>query len=718
MEKIIDKIAALPPDAHYFSLEFFPPKTQMGSVNLQARLERMARALRPLFVTVTWGAGGTTATKSLELAEICQRQLQLTTCLHLTCTNMNRKLVDEALEEAKVLGIRNILALRGDPPRSEEYNIDGDDENDSNKEFTYAVDLVRYIRRVHGDYFCIGVAAYPEGHPGDSYTEPQDPVKDLPYLVEKVKAGADFIMTQLTYDLEAYRKFEEMLRNHESGVFKTIPIIPGLMPIQSYNILTRVTKLSHANIPPHILSRVEEVKSDDEKVKQVGVDILSEIVDGIKDIPCPGPRGFHFYTLNLEKSVSFVLERCDLIPPMTEDNDELDRDRDIAVIAAAQNGVLDENQKRSRRRASSINSQPYNRVIVDKLRVPSEKSSGGSFSYETTALSAGVPAMNPPPRSTTLQISEGVGSLGREATWDDFPNGRWGDARSPAFGEIDGYGPSLHVSATVARRLWGYPTSRSDINTLFRRHVSGELHIVPWSEGGAPEETGGLNAETATIRTELLKLIDKGWWTLASQPAVNGVRSDHPIFGWGPPGEGFVFQKAFVEFFCPGEDYQSYIKPLLQRYGEDEFAWFATNAAGDFESSFSLATGTTTTTTGAGTGSAADEFSELHDNSRGMAVTWGVFRGKEITTPTIIEEVSFRAWGDEAYRIWDEWRRIYPRGSPTERFLDATKKDVWLVCVIGQRYGAGTEPGSAEEDREAKMLWRVLAGEEQEPGSN
>ena len=94
------------------------------------------------------------------------------------------------------------------------------------------------------------------------------------------------------------------------------------------------------------------------------------------------------------------------------------------------------------------------------------------------------------------------------------------------------------------------------------------------------------------------------------------------------------------------------------------------------------------------------------------AVTWGVFRGKEIVTPTIIEEVSFRAWGDEAYRIWDEWRRIYPRGSATERFLESTKNDVWLVCVVGQEFGAGTEVGSKEEEREVKWMWKVLAGEE------
>ncbi|WEW56109.1 methylenetetrahydrofolate reductase 1 [Emydomyces testavorans] len=703
MEKISDKIAALPEDANFFSLEFFPPKTQMGSSNLQARLERMAQALRPLFVTVTWGAGGSTASKSLELAEICQRQLRLTTCLHLTCTNMNRRLIDDALEEAKALGIRNILALRGDPPRSDEYNLD--EEDDSNKEFKYAIDLVRYIRRKHRDYFCIGVAAYPEGHSDESHPEVQDPVRDLPYLIAKTEAGADFIMTQLTYDLEAYKKFESMLRNHESGVFKTIPIIPGLMPIQSYPRLTRITKLSHVHVPLEIISRIEACKMDDEAVKRVGVDILSELVEEIKTISCPGPRGLHFYTLNLEKSVSFILERCNLIPPSSEPSS--DSEPELAVYASRNlpNNVTTAGGKESlisRRRASSLNSQPHNRVIVDRA----DMSSQSSTTHETSAQGAGMPALNPPPRNTALQISEGLGSLGREATWDDFPNGRWGDARSPAFGEIDGYGPSLHVTANGARRLWGCPMSREDINNIFRRHLSGELHAVPWSEGGAAEESGGLNPETATIRPYLLSLVEKrGWWTLASQPAVNGVRSDNPTFGWGPPGEGFVFQKAFVEFFCSQDDYHSYLKPLLQRYGHDEFAWFATNAAGDFESSSSPSTPTPTGPVDA----IFDDMDDSFSSSPGgvNAVTWGVFRGKEIITPTIIEEVSFRAWGEEAFRIWDEWRRIFPRGSPSERLLRQTKDDVWLVCVIGQRFGAGGEPGK-DATEEGKLLWKVL----------
>jgi methylenetetrahydrofolate reductase (NADPH) len=399
-----------------------------------------------------------------------------------------------------------------------------------------------------------------------------------------------------------------------------------------------------------------------------------------------------FYTLNLEKTVSFILERCDLIPPYSDVQDSaIDEVDDSVPFDAAV-------RSQAKRRASSINSQPHNRVIVDK---PSGKESSQDSVHEARADSAGLPAM-PPNRSTTLLISEGLGSLGREATWDDFPNGRWGDARSPAFGEIDGYGPSLHVTAAVARRLWGHPVDTSDMNTLFRRHVSGELHMVPWSEGGAEEESGGLNPETEMIRPELLKLIDgRGWWTLASQPAVNGVRSDHPIFGWGPQREGFVFQKPFVEFFCSTKDYTSILKPLFAKHTRDKLAWFATNATGAFESSFP-------------TQSSAIDLDDLGSNPESVnAVTWGVFRGKEIATPTIIEEVSFRAWGEEAFRIWDEWRRIYPRGSPTERFINTTKNDVWLVCVVGQQFGAGTEPGSKEEQDEVKWMWRVLAGEEE-----
>ncbi|KAF2269545.1 methylenetetrahydrofolate reduct [Lojkania enalia] len=650
MEKITDKIHALPEGANYFSLEFFPPKTAMGFANLQTRLERMAQALRPLFVTVTWGAGGSTATKSLELAEICQRQLGLTTCLHLTCTNMSRSLVDEALEQAKVLGLRNILALRGDAPRSDEYRDENQVlEEDSNKDFTWAIDLVKYIRKQYGDYFCIGVAAYPEGHSDESHPEHQDPKIDLPFLVEKVKAGADFIMTQLFFDVQAYDKFERLLREHESGVFKTIPIIPGLMPIQSYQILRRTTKLSHASLPEDILARLDAVMGDDELVKQVGVKILSEIVEHIKKQPGRGRRGFHFYTLNLEKAVSHILEDCHLIPQTLVDDEAI-------AIEFTPNSLSSQNGAHSieRRRLSSVNSGPHNRIIV------SHPSKSSHSNYEAPENEAGIPNGPINTRANTLAISEGEGSLGREATWDDFPNGRWGDARSPAFGEIDGYGPTLHVSTAQALKLWGHPMETADISTIFRKHISGELEAIPWSEQG-------LSAETSTISKELLALNSKGWWSVASQPAVNGVPSTDPVFGWGPKN-GFVFQKPFIELFIPASDFRK-LKPRLDAH--DQITYFAGNAAGDFEAS---------------------------DEEGVNPVTWGTFAGKEIITPTIIEAVSFRSWVEEAYSIWREWQRIYPPRGPTSKLLGSIREDVWLVNVIWGDFveGAG--------------LWEFLMG--------
>ena len=430
MEKITDKIASLPEDVSFFSLEFFPPKTQMGSSNLQARLERMARALRPLFVNVTWGAGGSTASKSLELVEMCQRQLGLTTCLHLTCTNMSRALIDETLQEAKALGVRNILALRGDAPRSDEYRDEDaiDDSDDSNKDFKWAIDLVRYIRSQHGDYFCIGVAAYPEGHSDESHPERQDTDFDIPFLVDKVKAGADFIMTQLFYDAHAFLKFEQTLLEHSSKLFVDIPIIPGLMPIQNYQILRRTTSLSHASLPQHITSRLEPLRNDDEAVKEIGIDILCDIISRIKREKSGGRRGFHFYTLNLEKAVAHIVERCNLIGPSAPSSEDNVSSNDCAIFdgISSRAPVTGPNIAANRRRMSSAaNSTPHNRAVVDRPSMSSNRS------LEVPEDEAGVPKEKINSRANTLAISEGEGSLGREATWDDYPNGRWGDARSP-----------------------------------------------------------------------------------------------------------------------------------------------------------------------------------------------------------------------------------------------------------------------------------------------
>ena len=587
----------------------------------------MSLALQPLFVTVTWGAGGTTSAKSLELAEICQRQLGLTTCLHLTCTNMSKKVVDEALVEAKLLGIRNILALRGDPPRSEEYRLEGE-VKEEDEDFVWAVDLVKYIRLTYGDYFCIGVAGYPEGHSDESHPVGHSPTKDMPYLVEKIQAGADFIMTQLFYDQDAFLRYEKLVREWEGGILRNIPVIPGLMPIQNYQTLKRTSKLSHARLPADILARLEDIKGDDEEVKRIGVDIISEMVEVIKKEAYDRPKGFHFYTLNLEKAVTFILERCHLSSPQTETIN-------------------------STKSAATNTSQPPSPPPQNLINGVSPEDQITSTSLKNQIIASSLTPQTRP--STNTSRPPILDPHSREATWDDYPNGRFGDARSPAFGEIDGYGLSLHLSPPAARRKWGSPRSRQDLRTLFHRHLDGDLDRLPWNE------ERGLSPETEVIRPELSALIEKGWWTIASQPAADGVPSDDGIFGWGPKG-GFVFQKAFVEFFLPATTFHTHLVSHLTSAGiRDEISWYASSATNNFLSS--------------------------EGPTAVNAVTWGAFPGKEIITPTIVEEVSFRAWAEEAYGIWAEWERCYGGTSAeTAKFLRKERGEVVLVNVISHGF--------------------------------
>lgn len=318
MEKITDRLAALPANSEWFSLEFAPPKTEKGFSNLRDRLYRIKQDLRPLFVAITWRADGSTA-RSLELAQLSQHELGMTTCLHLTCVNMTRRSIDKALADAKAVGIRNIFALRGDPlpvPRNPAIAQSTEEEEGSDRErFEWAIDLVKYIRKSHGDYFCIGVAAYPEGHLDENNPQSRSLEHDLPYLVDKVQAGADFLITQLFFDIQAYEKFEAILRQHHSGAFATIPILPGLLPIENFDLFERATRLDNATVPPAILDRLMEAKEDEERVQTTGVDILSELIDQVRTVKSRsrGSTGFHFFTFNREEALARVLERTGLL---------------------------------------------------------------------------------------------------------------------------------------------------------------------------------------------------------------------------------------------------------------------------------------------------------------------------------------------------------------------------------------------------------------------
>lgn len=291
--KIIDKInKEIENNNIYYSFEYFPPKTKTGQQNLYIKLDQMS-CLEPLFIDITWGAGGSTAELTLDICKNTQNYLCLETQMHLTCTNINEEIVRNALEEAKSNNIRNILALRGDPPIGEDWKA-------SDEKFKYAIDLVKFIREEYGDFFGICVAGYPEGHPDGNYEE------DLKYLKLKVDAGADIVITQLFYDVDLFLKFVDDCR--KIGI--NCPILPGILPIVSYNNFKRMIGFCKVSVPEYILDDLEKIKDDDEEVSKYGINLAVKMCQKILDT---GMKGIHLYTLNRVDSCMKILEKLDLL---------------------------------------------------------------------------------------------------------------------------------------------------------------------------------------------------------------------------------------------------------------------------------------------------------------------------------------------------------------------------------------------------------------------
>jgi methylenetetrahydrofolate reductase (NADPH) len=216
----------------------------------------------PQFIDVTWGAGGRHAQLTAEMVKVAQTVYGLETCMHLTCTDMERSKLDEALRDAYQSGCTNILALRGDPPREREKweaTAGG---------FRYAKDLVRYIRDRYGNHFDIGVAGYSEG------CEDNDNVDELiDHLKEKIDAGATFIVTQMFYDTDIFLKWVGKVR--AKGI--DVPIIPGIMPIHTYAAFMRRANWTKCQIPAGWLEVLEPIKNDDVEVREVGKGLIADM---------------------------------------------------------------------------------------------------------------------------------------------------------------------------------------------------------------------------------------------------------------------------------------------------------------------------------------------------------------------------------------------------------------------------------------------------------
>lgn len=265
---VSDKLAKAKADGKpVFSFEFFPPKTEQGVQNLYDRIDRM-HDLGPAFIDVTWGAGGSRSELTCEMVNIAQTYYGLETCMHLTCTDMGRGKVDDALKSAYQAGCTNILALRGDPPRAKEKWEAVEDG------FLYARDLVTYIKKTYGNHFDIGVAGYPEG-----CDDQPDADLLLDHLKEKVDAGGTFIVTQMFYDVEIFLEWVRKVRAR--GI--NVPIVPGIMPISTHAAFLRRAGWSKAHIPQAWMDALEPVKNDDAAVREVGRDLVVEMCRKILD---------------------------------------------------------------------------------------------------------------------------------------------------------------------------------------------------------------------------------------------------------------------------------------------------------------------------------------------------------------------------------------------------------------------------------------------------
>ncbi len=278
------------------SFEFFPPRTEEGDRNLLEKTLPALMKLKPQFCSVTYGAGGSTREKTLMIVDRIQKQHGLTAMAHLTCVNATREQIADVLEEARGLGIKNILALRGDPPGGI-----GEFQKTAGG-FEYSYELVRFIRERGG--FGIGTAGFPEGHIACKAGKHAD----WRHLKHKIDQGADFLLTQLFFDNRDYFEF----RDHMSKMGVTIPLCPGVLPILSTAQIKKFTTLCGAQIPGAMMARLEELGDNDEAVTQFGIDYATRQCE---ELLRAGAPGIHFYTLNKVRSTTEVLKNLGLAGP-------------------------------------------------------------------------------------------------------------------------------------------------------------------------------------------------------------------------------------------------------------------------------------------------------------------------------------------------------------------------------------------------------------------
>ncbi len=270
-----------------FSFEFYPPKDEISALDFGINIGQLMK-LDPSFVTVTYGAGGSTQERTFAIVDYLQNKIGLTCMAHYTCVNASKAKIRNDIDYLHSIGINNLMLLRGDPPKGKnafETNMDG---------FNHASDLISFVRKINS--FCIGAATYPEKH-----LEAANVEEDLKNLKIKVNSGADFLVTQMFFVNDLYFDFVKITR--DNGI--NCRIIPGIIPVTNYKQIKMFAQLTGATIPEEIIRAIEPYQDNPEKIYQIGLDFA---IRQCRDLLDKGAPGLHFYTLNKSRAAIEIFE--------------------------------------------------------------------------------------------------------------------------------------------------------------------------------------------------------------------------------------------------------------------------------------------------------------------------------------------------------------------------------------------------------------------------
>ncbi|KAH8172815.1 methylenetetrahydrofolate reductase domain-containing protein [Sarocladium implicatum] len=419
------------------------------------------------------------------------------------------------------------------------------------------------------------------------YPEGTDDNKDEDMLLDHLKEKVDMGATFIVTQMfyDADNFIRWVGKVRARGI--DIPILPGIMPVATYASFLRRANHMQCKIPQDWLDALEPVKNDDVAVREIGTKLVANMCRKLLD---NGIWHLHFYTMNLAQATRMVLEELKWAP-------SAERPLKHALPWKQSKGLG--------RREEDV------RPVFWR---------GRNKSYVL-----------------------------RTQDWDEFPNGRWGDSRSPAFGELDAYGIGLTGTNEANRKKWGEPQTLQDLADIFVKYVDQKIDSLPWSESP-------LTSEAEDIRQDLKTLNKRGLLTINSQPAVDGAKSTHPVHGWGPPN-GYVYQKAYLELLV----HPSVFPEMVRRIeSHPDLTYYAVTKDGDLQTNA--------------------------PSDGPNAVTWGVFPGKEIVQPTIVESISFLAWRDEAFRLGMDWAHCYDANTPSRVLLEQVMNEWHLVNIVNNDF--------------------------------